>query len=260
MLPLSDSLIRIGGFAISDCDFEHADRRIRAHLHSKSRLAVFFANTHFVVTCQPLRKKLTQMASVVILNDGIGLSIARRLLQRGRFKENLNGTDFIPRLLRESAKPLRIYLLGASKVSVEGAAEAFGKIANVEVAGRCDGYVLWSREKDVISDINAAKPDMLLVALGCPLQEQWIVDHFDALEVPVIFGVGALFDFVSGQHKRAPALMREAGLEWLYRLWREPRRLTYRYTVEILAFLRIVIASACESLPKAVPKLDRHVH
>jgi beta-1,4-glucosyltransferase len=253
-------LVRIGGFAISDCDFASASRRIGAYLHAKAKLVVFFANTHFVVTCQPLRKPLSQMASVLILNDGVGVSLARRLLFKDNFSENMNGTDFIPRLLRESPRPLRVYLLGSSKASVEGCASVFGKIAQVDIAGTCDGYSLWPREAEVIGDINAAKPDILLVALGCPLQERWIIENEERLNVPAIFGVGALFDFVSGQQLRAPRLMRKTGFEWLYRLWREPRRLAYRYTVEILSFIQIVFASASEKIQPVTPKIDRPIH
>ncbi len=242
MKDTPDRVVAIGGFAIADCDGQSASRRIQAYVYSGSQIAVFFANTHFVVSCQPLREKLRRWSSVLILNDGIGLSLARRALRKGSFSENLNGTDFIPRLLRESPRFLRIYLLGASKASVEGAAVAFDKISQVTVVGKCDGFSFWSRQEEVIDEINLVKPDILLVALGCPLQENWILENAPRLKVPAIFGVGALFDFVSGTHMRAPDYMRQAGLEWLYRLWREPRRLAYRYTIEIFSFFQIVLA------------------
>jgi len=257
MNDLPVRFVRIGGFAISDCDFASASRHIRAYLHDRTKLLVFFANTHFIVTCQPLRNSLLEMASIFILNDGVGLSLARRLLFKGRFSENMNGTDFIPRFLRESPRPLRIYLLGATKASVEGCASVFGKIAQVDIAGTCDGYSLWSREAEIIDEINAAKPDILLVALGCPLQESWIVENDKRLSVPAIFAVGALFDFVSGEQVRAPVFIRNAGFEWLYRLWREPRRLAYRYTVEMLAFFRIVFTSASNNMQTVAPKIDQ---
>jgi beta-1,4-glucosyltransferase len=249
---LPERFVRIGGFAIGDCDFAGASQHILGSIDGGSKIAVFFANTHFVVTCQPLRERLSQAASFLILNDGIGLSLARRLLFRSDFAENLNGTDFIPRLLLESVRPLRLYLLGSAEASVEGAALAFAKMGQVEIAGTCDGYSLWSREEDVIARINASRPDILLVALGCPKQEQWILDHFDRLQVPAVFAIGALFDFVSGQQARAPDFMRKTGLEWLYRLWREPRRLLYRYTIEILLFLRIVFSNASAPAHPAV--------
>jgi len=257
---LPNKFIRIGGFAISDCCFENVTRRIYSQIQSGSRLAVFFANTHFVVTCQPLRNRLPQMTSVLILNDGIGVSIARRLLRRGKFTDNMNGTDFVPRLLRESPKPLRVYLLGSTPTSVNGTASAFAQMPHVNIVGLCDGYSLWQKEDAVIEEINDARPDILLVAMGCPLQECWITENFDRLNANAIFGVGALFDFVSGEAPRAPKIMRQAQLEWLYRLWREPRRLAYRYTIEIFSFLRIVFANAFDKVQTAVPKLNGHIH
>jgi len=258
---LPNKFIRIGGFAISDCCFENVTRRIYSQIQSGSRLAVFFANTHFVVTCQPLRNRLPRMmSSVLILNDGIGVSIARRLLRRGKFACNMNGTDFVPRLLRESPKPLRVYLLGSTKTAVDGAAAAFARIPHVDIAGLCDGYSLWQKEEEIIEEINAARPDILLVAMGCPLQECWIVENFDRLNANAIFGVGALFDFVSGQAPRAPKIMRQVQLEWLYRLWREPRRLAYRYTIEIFSFLRIVFANAVDTAQTNVSAVNRHIH
>ncbi len=233
--------VRIGGFRVQDCGFAGASRQIHACVETRERLIVFFANTHFVVTCQTLRGPIAANASVFVLNDGIGMTLARRLLRKGSFPANLNGTDFIPRLLRESERPLRLYLLGAAKASLEGTASAFGRLPHVEIAGTCDGFSVWMREKEVIADINAAKPDILLVALGCPLQERWVLENVERLNVPVTCAVGALFDFVSGRQLRAPGFMRGSGLEWLYRLWREPRRLAYRYTIELVDFFRIVL-------------------
>jgi beta-1,4-glucosyltransferase len=258
---LPNKFIRIGGFAISDCCFENVTRRIYSQIHSEIRLAVFFANTHFVVTCQPLRNRLPRMSSsVLILNDGIGVSIARRLLRRGKFADNMNGTDFVPRLLRDSPKPLRVYLLGSNEKAVDGTAAAFGQIPHVDIVGLCDGYSLWQKEDAVIEEINDARPDILLVAMGCPLQECWIVENFDRLNASAIFGVGALFDFVSGEAPRAPKVMRQARLEWLYRWWREPRRLSYRYTIEIVSFFRIVFANAVDTVQTSIPTMNRHMH
>jgi len=256
---MSQEFTRIGGFAVSDGDYDGIKQRIEDQIQSRSRLAVFFANAHFVVTCQPLCQRLSQMASVLILNDGVGVSLARRLLGKGKFAENMNGTDFIPRLLRESTKPLRVYLLGSAPASVEGAAEAFGRIPHVDIVGSCDGYSMWQDESGAIKDINEAQPDILLVALGCPLQESWIIENFDRLDASVIFGVGALFDFMSGRYTRAPRRMRAAGFEWLYRMWCEPRRLYYRYTLEVFTFFRIVLAGAFDTVQPVVRELDRRV-
>jgi len=242
-----DKAIRLAGFSVFDDSYERASSRLRTALDERAKTAVFFANTHFVVTCQPLRSAI-EHNPVVILNDGIGLTLGRVLLAKGRFTENLNGTDFVPRFLRESQRPLRLFLLGAVPDSVKGATEAFNRIRGVEVVGSCDGYSVWQREATIVDEINAAKPDILLVALGCPLQERWTLDHLDKLDVPLTFAIGALLDFMSGHQVRAPQWFTKMGIEWAYRLCREPRRLAYRYTVEIAAFLRLVLADTTEGV------------
>jgi beta-1,4-glucosyltransferase len=78
----------------------------------------------------------------------------------------------------------------------------------------------------------------MLVAFGNPLQERWILDHADALRAPLIFGVGALLDFLSGNARRAPNWVRRLRMEWLYRLLNEPRRLLKRYSWDLIVFFR----------------------
>lgn len=92
-------------------------------------------------------------------------------------------------------------------------------------------------DRQIIDMINNAKPDVLWVGLGCPKQEVWMYEHRDKLNVPVIIGVGAAFDFHAGTKKQAPKWMREHGLEWSFRLVTEPRRLWKRYIVGGIVFL-----------------------
>src|SRR5439155_10617153 len=88
-----------------------------------------------------------------------------------------------------------------------------------------------------VAAVNAARPDLLLVALSNPLQERWLARHTPALDVKVAMGVGALFDFMSGSVPRAPRLLRTLRLEWLFRLLLEPRRMFRRYVIGIPLFL-----------------------
>jgi N-acetylglucosaminyldiphosphoundecaprenol N-acetyl-beta-D-mannosaminyltransferase len=91
---------------------------------------------------------------------------------------------------------------------------------------------------DILSRIEAAKPDILLVSFGNPKQEKWIAMHRNRLRVPVCIGVGAAFDFLSGTVSRAPVWMRQCGLEWLYRTMQEPSRLAKRYASNAMGLLR----------------------
>jgi beta-1,4-glucosyltransferase len=244
-MPLkSEPTIRLGGFQICNVDFEGASSLIHASLSAGNKMAVLFANTHFVTVCQHLHDSIDEHPSALVLNDGIGINIASFLVHRRWFPHNLNGTDFIPRLLRESEQTLRIFLLGGSQRANAGAATAFANFPRITIAGTCDGYSFWSNPSALIAEINRSNADIVLVALGSPTQESWIVENWRQVQAPVIFGVGALFDFMSQQRARAPSLIRRMNLEWLFRLVNEPRRLGYRYTIEIFSFVRIVIVAS----------------
>jgi beta-1,4-glucosyltransferase len=208
----------------------------------RRKLAVFFANTHFVATCHALLPQFKLHPAVYILNDGIGLNLAAYLVHRHWFSQNMNGTDFVPRLLQDAERPVRVFLLGCSPKAVAGAAQVVGRLANVTVAGARDGYSFWADQEALIASINESKTDIVLVALGTPKQERWILENWRRVDAPVLLGVGSLFNFLSYEQKRAPFWMRRLNLEWFFRLCTEPRRLFYRYTIEFAVFLRIVLA------------------
>jgi exopolysaccharide biosynthesis WecB/TagA/CpsF family protein len=106
------------------------------------------------------------------------------------------------------------------------------------ICGLCDGY---SDPTDVRKAIERAAPEVVMVALGNPRQELWIADFHPSASVPLLIGVGALFDFLAGNKLRAPMALRVAKLEWLYRLVLEPRRLWRRYTIDIVWFFLAVV-------------------
>ncbi|QNT69165.1 WecB/TagA/CpsF family glycosyltransferase [Defluviicoccus vanus] len=164
------------------------------------------------------------------------MQIASLLLYARKFPENLNGTDLVPFVLEKCGVKVKVFLFGARPDSVRQAAARLNSIEHVYICGYRDGYSCWSDVSEVINEINAAEPDIVLVALGNPVQELWIARYGSELVAPVIVGVGALFDFLSGNQKRAPLYMRRLRSEWLHRLICEPRRLWRRYTVDILQF------------------------
>lgn len=207
---------------------------------------IFFANTNFVVQCQSLQSRM-RVPSVVIVNDGMGMDIAALMVHRRHFAANLNGTDFIPYVCRRSPRPLRLFLLGGKPGVAGRACEYFTHILGQKVVGICDGYGQFAQRRDIVDWINAERPDLLLVAFGNPLQERWLLDHADVLRVPVMMGVGALFDFLAGDIVRAPALVRKLRLEWFFRLCLEPRRLLKRYTLDIFVFFALCLRHGCKA-------------
>ncbi|TWD55399.1 WecB/TagA/CpsF family glycosyltransferase [Allorhizobium terrae] len=178
----------------------------------------------------------------LVLADGIGIDLAAKMLDGEAFAANLNGTDFIPALLTYLEKPSRIGLLGAKPGVLAGAIASFRKHTPwhqfIPVA---DGYFDADELPVILERLKEADLDILLVAMGTPLQEKWIDEHINQSHARLVFGVGALFDFVSGTVPRAPVWMRKLRCEWLYRLTREPTRLWRRYIIGIPVFLAHVL-------------------
>jgi N-acetylglucosaminyldiphosphoundecaprenol N-acetyl-beta-D-mannosaminyltransferase len=104
----------------------------------------------------------------------------------------------------------------------------------------------------VVERVRAARPDLVLVALGSPKQERWVGRALPQIRPAVVVGVGASLDFLAGAVRRAPRWMSRAGLEWLFRLWQEPRRLARRYLLRDPRFLPILARTALEPRARRV--------
>jgi beta-1,4-glucosyltransferase len=233
---LTEETISIAGFPVIRTDGQELARRLLSALEARNKVALFFANTNFIVQCRAQLPRMKDEA-VIIVNDGVGLDIAARMLGGERFVDNLNGTDFTPYLFKRCTRPLRVFLLGGEQDVLQRAADYARHQLGQVVVGACDGYHDRGDRRRLIAAINRSAPDVVLVALGNPIQEEWILEHRQALNAGIVMGVGALFDFWAGAKPRAPALMRKLRLEWFYRLCLEPRRLMRRYTVDIVRFL-----------------------
>lgn len=168
----------------------------------------------------------------VVLSDGAGLNLASRVLYGAPFPANLNGTDFVPHLLRQLPAGTRIGLVGGRPDVLAEARDGFAAIApQLVVTAIHDGYFPQEGSAAIAARIAAVRPDILLVAMGTPRQELWADQWLDERHAGVIITVGALFDFVAQRVPRAPKLMRSLGVEWAFRLALEPRRLFKRYVV-----------------------------
>lgn len=226
-------------------------RMTRAELVARTRaalepgappVAVAFCNAHTAEIALRDDAYAAALGRFVLVNDGIGLEIAARLLEGRGFPDNLNGTDFVPGLFADLDRPTTAYLVGAAPGVAEEVGRRFAaRFARLRVVGARDGYFRADEEETVVREIAAAGPDILLVAFGNPKQEMFIARHFDALGARAMFGVGALFDFTADRVARAPAWIRRARLEWAFRLAQEPRRLLRRYTIETARFLIAVL-------------------
>lgn len=191
--------------------------------------------THFVATANA---EMIMMANddhelLKILNkadlvvpDGAGTVWAAR--HHGyTMPERVAGYDLVQKLLKRAAKSkIKIFFLGSAPGIAEKAKKnAEKKYVGVQIVGTRDGYFSLEEEPALIQEIKSVKPDVLLVALGVPRQEKWIMKHLAELDVSVAIGVGGTLDVMAGVVKRAPLWMQRAKLEWLYRGLLQPKRI-----------------------------------
>lgn len=199
------------------------------------------ANIHSINQAHkyPWLKNLINEAEIV-RNDSAGIQFAGKILGTP-IKERLTWADFGWDLAAFCEKEgLTQYFLGNKPGIAEKAkAKLQEKHPNLKVVGTHHGY--FEKEGDenekVVQEINSLKPDILIVGFGMPLQERWIRDNREKLDVGIIMTGGNCFTFLAGEESRAPKWMHENGLEWLYRFLKEPRRMFSRYIIGNPLFL-----------------------
>jgi len=196
----------------------------------------------------------------LVLCDGTPLVWTSRWL-KAPLRERVAGSDLTPRLAAHAAeRGYRLFFLGSNEAIL---AQAKAKLeAEYPGLNICGVYAppyarLLDLDCAVIAEhIRAARPDILLVALGAPKQEKWISMHYRDLQVPCSIGIGASLDFVAGKYSRAPVWMQRSGLEWVYRLIQEPRRLLSRYAFDLNFFARALAAQAWYQRERSGAKLE----
>lgn len=233
-----ESTLEFAGFPVINTTTQSLCDTLARRLHESRQCVLLFANANFIVQCRDYLRWLRQ-DPVLIVNDGIAMDMAARLLHGERFRENLNGTDFCPAFLSSLSRPHRLFLVGGQPHVAERAARVIRERYGHNVVGCADGFGQL-RDPELPARINASGAEIVLVALGNPRQEAWIKEHHSHLDAKLVIGVGALLDFLSGNVRRAPGWIRRIRCEWLYRLALEPKRLLKRYTVDILRFAYLI--------------------
>jgi len=229
--PAADVL----GVRVDDVSREELVALVLSLVASGDCHRVMYANVHVLNVAYrdlDLRRVLNQ--ADLVYCDGAGVRVGARLLGY-ELAERMTGADWIHDLCQACRQArLTLYFLGGRPgVAGEAAAALTAKYPGLNVVGTHHGhYALDGPQNEaVIAEIRRLRPDILLVGFGTPLQERWIDRNFERLDVPVVWAVGALVDFVAGRKTRAPRWMLDRGLEWLYRLWTEPGRLWSRYLI-----------------------------
>lgn len=180
-------------------------------------------------------------ACELVTADGAAVVWASRLLGHP-LAERVTGIDLMDALLeRAASRGYGVYLLGArAEVVASAASELRHRFPALRIVGEHHGYFGPAEEDDVVAGIAAAQPDLLFVALETPQKELFLERHRSVLRIPFAMGVGGAFDVVAGDKRRAPLWMQRAGLEWLFRLAQDPRRLWRRYLYGNTRFLVLV--------------------
>lgn len=236
------------GIKITDISVEGILQFVNDAISFNKKTIITYINIHGFncgFSSPSFREFLNQ--SDIVFCDGFGVMLGARFLGKKIMYRN-TPPDWIPQLAEMCAhNNFSMGLIGSKAGVAEKVAEILKyENPNLDIPFIHHGYFIktlgHTENEAIIQAINSVKPDILLVGFGMPLQEKWIMENFDRLEVKVFMPVGAAFDYVSGTVRRAPRWMTDHGLEWLGRLVIEPRRLWKRYIIGIpLFFYRVLL-------------------
>ncbi len=243
MNPQSSKKVILFGVPIDNLTLEETVGRVESMIREGGTHQHVVVNVDKIVKLQrdpELRKAI--LSCDLINADGQPIVWASRFLQHP-LKERVTGVDLFDRLIARCAeKGYRPYLLGARQEIVERVLEVLKqRYPTLKIAGYRNGYWQPAEEAEVVQGIKRAQPEMLFVAMGSPKKEIFLNKWKTELQTPFVMGVGGTFDVVAGLVKRAPGWMQKCGLEWLFRLIQEPRRMWRRYLVEDMAFFGLVL-------------------
>lgn len=229
------------GVSVSSYDYEGIIDDIRHRMEEGENSTIIAVNPEKVMAAEenPELMELINAATYQI-PDGIGIILASKL-KRGSIRSRVTGVDMMARLLKFAAEEgHRVFMYGAKPEVVTQAAENIQKkYPAITIAGTQHGYE--QDQSKVVAKINESKADILFVAMGSPRQELWIREHMDGLHAKVFQGVGGSFDVFAGHVQRAPKVYRDMGLEWFYRLMKEPQR--FKRQLALPKFLAKVLFS-----------------
>lgn len=251
--------ISLLGVGIDAFTAESLNQELGERIDRRERALVLNVNAHcFVLTHRHAWLRRLLNSADLVFCDGAGVVLGAAILGR-RLPGRITYADWMWQLAAYAeARGYSFYLLGgADGVAAEAAESLRRRHPKLQVVGSRNGFFDKSpggaQDEQVIAEINEARPDFLIVAFGMPLQEQWLAERWQRLDVRVGLTGGAALDYVSGRQRRAPRLLTDHGFEWLGRLLLEPKRLWKRYLVGNPHFLWLVLLERLGLLPYARP-------
>lgn len=218
--------VDILGVPVDSITMKEAVEKVGSFIEVGGVHSIYTPNAEIMMAAQrdsELRNIL--LKADMLTADGAGVVLASRLLGRS-VPEKVSGFDLVVELFKAYGKKgLRCFLFGAKPgVAEEAAKKTEANYPGVVVAGFHHGYFSAEQDDEIVRAINDSRCDLLLVALGAPKQEKWIYSHMGQLNTKVCIGVGGTINILAGKVRLTPDFFRRNGLEWLYRLYKEPRR------------------------------------
>lgn len=224
---MSFQKVKILDVDVASLTMDEAVETVERYMDEKQNALIATANAEMIMMADQdqVLKEILNQADLVV-PDGAGTVWASNYLGVS-MPERVAGYDLTQNLLaRAPQKKRRIFFFGSAPgVAEKAKLKAQQQYPGIDIVGVRDGYFTKEQEPDIIAQIKAAKPDLLLAALGVPKQEKWLNEHRKNLGVPVSIGVGGTFDVMAGVMKRAPLWMQKAKLEWLFRGLLQPKRI-----------------------------------
>lgn len=230
--------IDILGVAIDKVTMQEATDRVLGFLQEDRPHMVFTPNSEIIMVAyrDPAFADVLNAADL-LTPDGIGVVHASKIL-KSPLQERVAGFDLACRVLeRLDGTDKTVYFFGGKPGVAEQARDNLLKEhPGLHIVGVQDGYFDEAKERQIIADIQAKKPDLLFVCLGAPKQEKWIAAHKEELGARVLMGLGGGLDVWAGTVERAPERYQKAGLEWLYRLMKQPSRIGRMMQLPLFGF------------------------
>lgn len=222
----SRNTIGILGIPVDNINMGDAIAIVKRFLNEDSVHTIYTPNSEIMMAAQ--RDKYLKDILIqgdMLVADGAGVVLASKILGC-KLPERVAGFDLVKNIFQISSETkLRFFLLGAKPgVTEEAAVNIINKYNGIEISGYHHGYFSDKDEVNIIEQINSSGAEILLVALGAPRQEKWIHENKNKLKVKICIGIGGTLDVFAGKTARAPEFFQKHNLEWLYRLYKEPRR------------------------------------
>lgn len=234
-----ESSIKLFGIKFNDISYKEILYEIQLAIHSKNQLTICYANVNSInlsFNDEKIKKLLSEFD--IVHPDGFGVYLGSKMLfGKNGFSCRQSGSDLYNQIIEAA-------ILNAWNLFIFGDTdETLGRINNkypkLSIVGSNNGYVF--QNEKLLLEINNSNPDILVVGLGTPKQEEWIVKHKSKLMVNVIIAVGDGIKVFAGNKRRGPKILQKLGLEWFVRFIFEPKRLWKRYFIGIPLFIFRVI-------------------